>query len=202
VSFQVARGRTLGIVGRNGAGKSTLLRLLGRVGAPDAGRLHVEGRIGALLDLGAGFHPDLTGRENLFVAGVVGGLERRELVARLDAIVAFAELEEFIDSPLRTYSTGMQMRLAFSVAVHIEPDVLLVDEVLAVGDAAFQHKCLERIRRFQRDGCTIVIVSHDTAMIRDLAEEALWLRSGRMAAYGPAGRIVEQYLGDIDAEGT
>jgi len=199
VSFRLARGRTLGIVGRNGAGKSTLLRLLGGVGRPDVGAFRVEGRIGALLDLGAGFHPDLTGRDNLFVGGVVSGLTRREVAARFDSIVEFAELEEFIDNPLRTYSAGMQLRLAFSVAVHVEPEVLLIDEVLAVGDLAYQKRCLERIGKFRAAGCTIMIVSHDTDMIGEFCDEALWLRGGRIAAHGPAGAVVERYV--IDNEG-
>src|SRR5438874_8286664 len=143
LSCSVAAGRTIGVIGGNGAGKSTLLRLIGGVGRPDEGALTVKGRIDALLDLGAGFHPDLTGRENVFISGVINGLTRREVSQQFDSIVAFAELEEFIDSPMRTYSTGMQMRLAFSVATHTHPKVLLIDEVLAVGDLAFQHKCLK-----------------------------------------------------------
>jgi lipopolysaccharide transport system ATP-binding protein len=200
LTFRVAPGRTMGVIGRNGAGKSTLLRLLGGVAPPDAGTLRVHGRVGALLDLGAGFHPDLTGRENLLVGGVIGGLTRREVVARFDSMVSFAELEASIDYPLRTYSTGMQMRLAFSVAVHMQPEVLLVDEVLAVGDVAFQQKCLERIRLFRAEGCTIVIVSHDAAMVQTFCDEALWLSDGRIAALGPAGEVVARYLAPAETE--
>ena len=194
VTFSVAPGRTTGIVGANGAGKSTLLRMIGGVGRPDEGVIEVHGRIGALLDLGAGFHPELTGRENVAVCGVIAGLTRRELAQRFDSIVAFSELQDFIDNPLRTYSSGMQLRLAFAIAVHINPEILLIDEVLTVGDLTFQTKCLERIAQFKASGCTIIIVSHDTGLIRQLCDEALWLRAGRCAAYGAAESVVSQYI--------
>ena len=194
VSFAVQRGQMLGVIGHNGAGKSTLLRLLGGVGQVDKGQVWVNGRIGALLDLGTGFHPELTGRENVYVAGIIGGLTRHALQERFDEIVAFAELESFIDSPLRTYSTGMQMRLAFSVAVHIEPEILLIDEVLAVGDIAFQQKCLDRIASFKQNGCTIVLVSHDVGMVEKLCDQALWLENGAVVALGPAALVTEQYV--------
>jgi len=184
VSCSVAAGRTLGMIGNNGAGKSTLLRLIGGVGRPDEGSVQVHGRIGALLDLGLGFHPDLTGRENVFVSGVIAGLTRHEVAQRFDSIVAFAELQQSIDSPLRTYSSGMQMRLAFAVAIHTEPEILLIDEVLAVGDLAFQRKCLQRIARFKAEGCTILLVSHDATLIQQLCDEVLWLRGGRLVAHG------------------
>jgi lipopolysaccharide transport system ATP-binding protein len=200
VSFRIAPGRMVGVVGPNGAGKSTLLRLLGGVGRPDEGQVTVHGRIGALLDLGVGFQPDLTGRENVFVNGVIAGLTRREIARRFDSIVAFAELEESIDNPLRTYSTGMQMRLGFAVAVHTDPEILLIDEILAVGDLAFQHKCLDRIDQFKADGCTIVLVSHDANSIQQLCDEALWLRRGRLVAYGPADVVAEQYVAEMSAE--
>lgn len=194
VSFTVAPGQMVGVIGRNGAGKSTLLRLLGGVGRPDQGQVTVQGRIGALLDLGAGFHPDLTGRENVYISGVISGLTRRQVSERFDSIVAFAELEEFIDSPLRTYSSGMQMRLAFAVAAHIQADVLLIDEVLAVGDGGFQSKCLNRIARFTQEGSTGVLVSHDLPMVAKLCDQVLWLEKGRLVAYGPAQTVVEEYL--------
>jgi len=194
VSFSVAPGKMVGIMGANGAGKSTLLRLIGGVGRPDEGQIHVNGRIGALLDLGAGFHPDLTGRENVFVTGVISGLSRREVSRSFDSIVHFAELEDFIDSPLRVYSSGMQMRLAFAIAVHIEPEVLLIDEVLAVGDISFQQKCIQRIERFKSQGCTILLVSHEPALITDRCDEALWLRAGQMISYGKAAAVTEQYV--------
>jgi lipopolysaccharide transport system ATP-binding protein len=200
VSFQVAPGRMLGVIGANGAGKSTLLRLVGGVGRPDEGSLRTSGRIGALLDVGADFSADLTGRENVYVSGAIAGLARREIDQRLEAIVAFAELEQFIDSPLRTYSSGMQMRLGFSVAVHTRPEILLIDEVLAVGDLAFQQKCTERIARFKADGCAILLVSHDPALVRELCDETLWLRAGRVAAHGNAETVVAQYLAELETE--
>ncbi len=200
ISFRVAAGTMLGIIGENGAGKSTLLRLIGGVGRPDKGGTQAHGRIGALLDLGASFHSDLTGRENVFVSGVIAGLTRQEVKERFDAIVEFAELENFIDNPLRTYSTGMEMRLAFAIAAHIDPDILLIDEVLAVGDVAFQQKCLHRIAQFKARGCTIVLISHDAAVVRELCDEALWLRQGQLVAHGPAPLVVEQYVAEMMAE--
>ncbi|HZD11294.1 MAG TPA: ABC transporter ATP-binding protein, partial [Candidatus Binatia bacterium] len=184
VSFTVQRGEMVGVIGVNGAGKSTLLRLIGGVGQPDKGQVQTRGRIGALLDLGAGFHPDLSGRENVLVSGVISGLTRQEVLDRFDAIVDFAELAAFIDSPLRTYSTGMQMRLAFAVAVHIEPEILLIDEVLAVGDIAFQNKCLDRIAQFKRKGSTVLLVSHEASLVKKLCDRAIWLREGRIVAQG------------------
>lgn len=200
VNFTVGRGKMLGVIGHNGAGKSTLLRLLGGVGRPSTGSVTVNGRIGALLDLGTGFHPELSGRENVLVAGVIGGLTRKQVEERFDDIVAFAELEQFIDSPLRTYSSGMQMRLAFAIAVHIDPDILLIDEVLAVGDMAFQQKCLNRIDQFRQQGCTIVLVTHEASLVRDLCDEALWLRHGQIAAHGPAEFVVAEYVAEMSAE--
>jgi lipopolysaccharide transport system ATP-binding protein len=199
LNFSVPQGRMVGVIGPNGAGKSTLLQLIGGVLRPDEGQVKTRGQIGALLDLGAGFHPDLTGRENVFVSGVIGGLTRREVVERFDAIVAFSELEEFIDSPLRTYSSGMQMRLAFAVAVHVEPEVLLIDEVLSVGDLSFQTKSFERISYFKAKGCTIILVSHAHEVIRELCDEALWLNWGRLMARGPAGLVVDQYVAATEA---
>lgn len=193
ISFGVAPGEMLGIVGRNGAGKSTLLRLLGRVGRPDEGNITLHGRVGALLDLGAGFHPDLTGRENVFVNAVVAGLLQREVRRNFDSIVEFAEITEFIDNPVRTYSTGMMMRLAFSVAVHTHPAILLVDEHLAVGDQAFQNKCLDRIAQMKADGCAVVLISHNTDQIEALCDRALWLNQGRIWAEGKADVVTERY---------
>jgi lipopolysaccharide transport system ATP-binding protein len=199
VNLQLAAGRMAGVIGRNGAGKSTLLRLIGKVGEATRGQIITRGRIGALIDLGAGFHPDLTGRENVFINGVISGLTRQEVARSFDSIVSFAELEDFIDCPLRTYSTGMQLRLAFAVAVHIQPDILLIDEVLAVGDAAYQHKCLERIAWFKRQGCAILLVSHDARLVSQLCDEALWLDAGRVAAHGAPGEVVEKYLAAVGA---
>ncbi|HEU4325550.1 MAG TPA: ABC transporter ATP-binding protein [Roseiflexaceae bacterium] len=200
VSFNVAPGTMLGVVGANGAGKSTLLRLIGGVGRPDEGRVVTCGRIGALLDLGAGFHPDLSGRENVQIAGVIAGLTRAELAGRFDEIVAFAELECAIDAPLRTYSSGMQMRLAFAVAVHTDPEILLIDEVLSVGDMAFQHKCVARIDQLKAQGCAIVLVSHEVDQLRRLCDQALWLREGQCAAYGAAEAVVGQYVAAMTDE--
>lgn len=197
ITFTVASGEMLGVVGHNGAGKSTLLQLLGGVGRANEGRVRVEGRIGALLDLGSGLHGDLTGRENVFVTAIVAGLTRREVARRFDQIVAFAELEPFIDNPVRTYSTGMQMRLAFSVAVHTDPEVLLVDEFLSVGDLAFQSKCLDRIAELKQNGCAIVLISHDAGQVERLCDRALWLKHGQVAAYGEPQVVAGQYTSEM-----
>ena len=194
VNFAMERGRVLGVIGRNGAGKSTLLRMLAGISRPDEGRIVVGGRVGGLLELTAGFHPDLTGRENVFIGGVIRGLTRREVRDRFDAVLDFAELHHVVDQPLRTYSSGMQMRLAFGVAIYCEPDILLVDEVLAVGDAAFQKKCLDRVADLRAAGCTIVMVSHDAALVRDMCNDALWLREGTVAAFGDAKPVVADYM--------
>lgn len=200
VSFRIARGRMAGVVGHNGAGKSTLLRLLGGIGLPSEGRIKVQGRVGALLDLGAGFRGELTGRENAVVGGVINGLTRREVMQRFDAIVDFAGLGPFIEKPLRTYSTGMRMRLAFAVAVHSEPDILLIDEVLAVGDLAFQQKCLDRIAQFKKAGCTIILVSHDMTLVRQLCDEALWLREGHLVRHDAPRLVIDDYIDEIRTE--
>lgn len=197
ISFEIPSGRMFGILGHNGAGKSTLLRLIGGVGRPDEGNVETRGRIGALLDLGVGFHPDLTGRENVFINGVISGLTRSEVKERFEAIISFAELEGFVDSPLRTYSTGMQMRLGFSIAVHTDPEILLIDEVLAVGDLAFQKKCLERIVQFKERGCTILLISHQADMIGQLCDEVLWLRSGQIVALGSPDDVVSRYVAEM-----
>lgn len=199
VSFSVAPGSVLGVIGANGSGKSTLLRLIGGVGRPDEGHVEVTGTIGALLDLGVGFHPDLTGRENVFVNGVISGLTRREVAKQFDSIVAFAELESFIDNPIRTYSSGMQMRLGFAVAIHARPEILLIDEILSVGDHSFQRKCFERIAQFRAEGCTIILVSHDTGAIRSFCDEALWLNSGRLVLQGRPDVVVNRYIEAAEA---
>jgi lipopolysaccharide transport system ATP-binding protein len=193
IGFSISPGRAVGIVGRNGSGKSTLLRLVAGVIKPDRGEIVVTGRIGALLDIGAGFTDDLTGRENVFVSGVIAGMTKKEISQRFDEIVAFAEIEDFIDHPLRTYSTGMRMRLAFSVSVNIDPDILLIDEVLAVGDAAFQRKCLARIKGMKDRGCTIFFVSHDASQVRALCDDVLFLARGRLKAFGPVSEIMPLY---------
>jgi lipopolysaccharide transport system ATP-binding protein len=194
VSFDVPYGRVVGIVGSNGSGKSTLMRLIAGVGRPDSGSVTVNAHLGALLDLGTGFHPDLTGRENILVNGVISGLTRREVARHFDSIVEFAELRPFIDNPLRTYSSGMQMRLGFAIAIHTRPELLLIDEVLSVGDHSFQQKCLEELAKFRRRGCTIIIVSHDAEQVSEFCDEAIWLSAGRVAGSGPAASVVERYL--------
>jgi ABC-type polysaccharide/polyol phosphate transport system ATPase subunit len=193
VSFEVSPGETVGIVGANGSGKSTLLKLLAGILRPTEGEVEVRGRLAALLELGAGFHPELTGRENVEIAGLLLGLSRKEVAARFDAIVRFAELEEFLDAPLRTYSSGMAVRLGFSIAAHSDPDVLLVDEVLAVGDEAFAHRSLEKFAEFERAGKTILLVSHDLSLVAERCRRALWLDGGRVAADGPARDTVARY---------
>lgn len=200
VSFEVDAGEMLGIIGHNGAGKSTLLQILGQVAYPTEGRLKMQGRIGALLDLGAGFHGDLTGRENVFVTAVVAGLKQKEVARRFDKIVEFSELEAFIDDPVRTYSSGMMMRLAFSVAVHTDPDILLVDEFLSVGDLSFQTKCLNRINEMRDQGSAIVLVSHDVNQVEQLCDRALWLKQGVAVAYGEPSVVVGQYTAEMRSQ--
>jgi lipopolysaccharide transport system ATP-binding protein len=194
VSFEIAQGEMVGLIGPNGAGKSTALKLISRIIGPTSGRVGVNGRVGALLELGAGFHPDLTGRENVYLNGSILRLSRADIRRKLDEIVAFAELERFIDVPVKHYSSGMYMRLGFSVAVHTEPEILLVDEVLAVGDAAFQRKCLDRIDQLHRQGVTILFVSHNLEIVRSVCFRALWLDDGEVVAEGPTETVVARYL--------
>ena len=194
VSFEVPRGSTFGVIGENGSGKSTLLKLMAGITRPTRGSIGVEGRISALIELGAGFHPEISGRENVAINGIMLGLTRREVAERFDAIVAFAELERFIDAPVKTYSSGMYMRLGFSVAIHVEPDVLLIDEVLAVGDEAFTRKCLDKIGEFHRRGKTIVLVSHSLGLVEKMCDDVLWLRRAQVADRGDSKRVVDAYL--------
>lgn len=200
VSFEVAPGETVGFIGANGAGKSTVLKLISRIFEPTSGRIETRGKIGALLELGAGFHPDLTGRENIYMNGSILGLSRAQIRRKLDGIIAFAELENFVDVPVKHYSSGMYVRLGFSVAVHTEPEILLVDEVLAVGDQNFQHKCLERIRSMQRQGITICFVSHALGAVRRLCSRAIWLDEGVVRAMGDVEDAVSAYLHHAAAE--
>jgi lipopolysaccharide transport system ATP-binding protein len=201
VSFDVSPGESVGIIGSNGAGKSTLLRLLCGLGRPTTGSVQIEGRVAALLELGAGFHQHLTGRENLFVSAIVSGrLRRREVADLFDAIVDFAELRDFIDQPLRTYSLGMQMRLGFSVAIHVDPAVMIIDEGLSVGDGHFQQKCRGRIERIRRAGKTLVMVSHDMEMVRSFCTRALWLRRGTLVRDGPLDQVLPEYESVIQQE--
>jgi len=193
VSLAVPYGSTLGIIGRNGSGKSTLIRVMAGIYQPDAGRVSAHGRISALIELGAGFHPEFSGRENVYVNGIILGLSRREIRRRFDEIVAFAGLEDFIDSPVRTYSSGMYMRLGFSVAVHVDPDVLIVDEVLAVGDEAFVRKCVAKMDDFKRRGKTIVVAGHDLVLIERWCDAAILLERGRVAAAGDPAEVTAAY---------
>ncbi len=194
VSFSVEEGETIGVIGSNGAGKSTLLKLISRIIEPTSGEIEVNGRVGALLELGTGFHPDLTGRENIYLNGSILGLSRADIREREDQIIAFAELERFIDMPVKHYSSGMHMRLGFSVAVHTDPKILLVDEVLAVGDENFQHKCLDRIMDLRREGITICFVSHGLGQVRRLCSRAVWLDRGAIRAEGEVQDVVTSYL--------
>ncbi len=194
VSFAVADGEALGIVGRNGAGKSTILKILAGITSPSAGVSRTRGRVAALLEVGTGFHPELTGRENVFLNGAVLGMSRRDLVRRFEDIVNFAGTERFLDTPIKRYSSGMQLRLAFAVAAHLEPDVLVVDEVLAVGDAEFQRKCIGRMAEAEQEGRTVVFVSHDLDTLTRLCRRGIWLEAGQVREVGSAQAIVRDYL--------
>ena len=200
VSFEVPRGSSLGIIGRNGAGKSTLLKLLAGITAPTQGRIVIDGRLAALIEVGSGFHPELTGRENVMLSGAILGMNRREVAAKLSSIVDFAGVQAFIDTPVKWYSSGMYVRLGFSIAAHLEPDVLLVDEVLAVGDAEFQAKCLRRIHDMRDRGVTILFISHDLTTVEQLCDSAVLLDKGRVAATGPPADVVSFYHRQIMAE--
>ncbi|MDI6774085.1 MAG: ABC transporter ATP-binding protein [Verrucomicrobiota bacterium] len=194
VSFKVKRGEVLGIIGRNGAGKSTLLKILSRITEPTSGRAVLRGRVGSLLEVGTGFHPELSGRENIFLNGAILGMKRKEIAAKFDEIVAFAEIEKFIDTPVKRYSSGMYVRLAFAVAAHLDPEILLVDEVLAVGDAAFQKKCLGKMESVAGEGRTVLFVSHNMTAVRGLCRRVLCLDAGIVAEDGEASTTIENYL--------
>ena len=197
VSFDVARGETLGIVGHNGAGKSTILKLLSRITAPTKGTITLDGRVAALIEVGSGFHPELSGRENVFLSGAVLGMRRREIIAKLDRIIEFAGVGPFIDMPVKWYSSGMYVRLGFAVAAHLEADILLIDEVLGVGDAAFQVRSFERIDQLRRDGATVIFISHDLSAIERLCDRAMMMHRGGIAASGPASSIIAQYQAQV-----
>jgi ABC-type polysaccharide/polyol phosphate transport system ATPase subunit len=197
VSFDVGAGKTFGIIGRNGSGKSTMLKMIAGIGRPTSGTVRVNGRVSALIELGAGFHPEISGRENVFINGMMLGLSRRQIAQRFDEIVAFAELVDFIDAPVKTYSSGMYMRLGFAVAIHVDPEILLVDEVLAVGDEAFTHKCLDKLAEFRRLGRTLLLVTHQLDMVTRLCDEALWLDGGLARVQGDPKRVVDAYLTDV-----
>jgi ABC-type polysaccharide/polyol phosphate transport system ATPase subunit len=197
VSFDVPAGKTFGIVGRNGSGKSTMLKLIAGIGKPTSGSVRVDGRVSALIELGAGFHPEISGRDNVYINGMMLGLSRREIARRFDDIVRFAEIEEFIDAPVKTYSSGMYLRLGFAVAINVDPDVLLVDEVLAVGDEAFTHKCLDKFADFRRRGRTVLLVTHSLDLVTRFCDEALWLDGGVVKAQGDPKRVIDAYLMEV-----
>jgi lipopolysaccharide transport system ATP-binding protein len=193
ISFEIRQGESVGLIGSNGSGKSTTLALMAGVLTAQAGTVEVRGRVCPLLELGAGFHPELTGRENIFLNGVLLGLTRREVRSKLEQIVAFSELEPFLDQPVRTYSSGMLARLGFSVAVHLVPEILLIDEILAVGDLRFQVKCREKLEEFKKQGVSIILVSHSLGDVRNFCERAIWLKDGKIAADGEPGSVIRRY---------
>ena len=205
VSFTVEKGEMLGVIGANGSGKSTLLKCLARILAPNAGSIRVDGKVSALLELGTGFHPELSGRENVYLAGSILGLSRGEIDDRFHEVVTFAGVEDFLDTPIKNYSSGMQARLAFAVAINVDPEILLIDEVLAVGDQAFQMRCYERIHDLRRQGKTVVFVSHSLPAVRELCPRVMWLEHGEMKALGDAQSVVHEYLDVVrrsEAEGS
>lgn len=200
VSFDVPMGESLGIIGRNGAGKSTLLKLLSRITEPTSGRIRRFGRVASLLEVGTGFHQELTGRENVYLNGAILGMSRKEIDRKFDQMVAFSEVSRFIDTPVKRYSSGMQLRLAFAVAAHLEPEILIVDEVLAVGDATFQRRCIDRMKVLATSGCTLLFVSHNMEMIPALCNSAIWMQSGRLVEYGSAMQVTDNYLASLAGE--
>ena len=200
VSFEIPTGVTFGLIGENGSGKSTLLKCIAKILTPDAGRVVTHGKVAALLELGSGFHPELSGRENVFLNGSILGLSKAEITRRFDDIVGFAGLERFIDTPVKNYSSGMYVRLGFSVAINVDPDILLVDEVLAVGDETFQRRCAEKFADFRRAGKTIVLVSHAMGQLRNLCDQVAWLEHGRVVRVGEPGNVVDDYVGESHAE--
>ena len=199
VSFEIKRGEVAGIIGLNGAGKSTLLKILSRITGPTGGRADIYGRVGSLLEVGTGFHPELTGRENIYLNGAILGMRKTEIDRKFDEIVSFAEVEKFLDTPVKRYSSGMYVRLAFGVAAHLETELLLVDEVLAVGDAQFQKKCFEKMRDIGVQGRTILFVSHNMSAVRSICKQALIIEKGRVAAYGEIDETVDRYLSQVSS---
>ena len=194
VSFEVPQGAAVGVIGRNGAGKSTLLKILSRITKPTRGQARIRGRVGSLLEVGTGFHPELTGRENIFLNGAIIGMRKAEIVRKFDEIVAFAEVEKFLDTPVKRYSSGMYVRLAFAVAAHIDTEILVIDEVLAVGDVAFQRKCLGKMGDVSHSGRTVLFVSHNMQAVRSLCSQAMWLEQGQLKAFGPSTSVIEGYV--------
>jgi lipopolysaccharide transport system ATP-binding protein len=202
VSFTVARGETVGIIGPNGAGKSTLLKILSEITAPTRGMVRLHGRLSALIEVGSGFHPELTGRENVFLSGSILGMRRAEIISKLDQIIAFADIGDFIDAPVKWYSSGMYVRLGFAIAAHLDPQILLVDEALAVGDEEFQGKCYERITSLRQSGKTTIFISHDLHAVERLCDRALLMQHGRIALDGPAPDVISAYRRGVADRGA
>ena len=202
ISFNVKKGEAIGLIGKNGCGKSTTLKMLTRIMYPTSGAIELKGRVSSLIELGAGFHPDMSGRENIFTNASIFGLNHAEIERRLDDIISFSELEEFIDNPVRTYSSGMYMRLAFAVAINVDADILLIDEILAVGDVSFQEKCFEKLKEIKRKGTTIVIVSHVTQQIKNICDRAIWIDEGLIREEGKPDLVTGHYLEIMDKRRT
>lgn len=202
INLIIESGKTVGLIGHNGSGKSTLLKLITKIIYPTSGEIITHGRVSSLLELGAGFHPDFTGRENIYINASIFGLSRKEIDSKLESIIEFSELRDFIDSPIRTYSSGMYTRLAFSVAVHVSPDILLIDEILAVGDINFQKKCIAKIKEFKKKGVTMVFVSHNMNDVLEICDSVVWLDKGRMIEYGDTETIARKYLAEMDRRGS
>ena len=200
VSLQIEQGEVVGIIGRNGAGKSTLLKMLSRITAPTEGRIRIDGRVASLLEVGTGFHQELTGRENIFLNGAILGMSRAEIIRKFDEIVEFSEIEEFLDTPVKRYSSGMYVRLAFAVAAHLDPEILIVDEVLAVGDAAFQKKCLGKMGSFAGSGKTVLFVSHNMEAVRNLCQRSVWFKDGKLHKDGEVDEVIEAYFNSVSNE--
>lgn len=200
ISFQVKKGEAVGLIGHNGCGKSTTLKLLTRIIYPDKGSIQISGRVSSLLELGAGFHPDMTGRENIYINAAIFGLSRKEIDRRIPDMIRFSELEAFIDHPVRTYSSGMYMRLAFSVAIHVDAEVLLIDEILAVGDVNFQQKCFDKLKSLKKENTTIVVVSHSLGQIEEICDRTLWIDQGKIREDGPPKTVHEKYLAAMEQE--
>ncbi len=200
VSFEVPTGSTFGLIGSNGSGKSTLLKCLARIYTPDEGSITANGRVASLLEVGSGFHPELSGRDNIFLNGSILGMNRKEIQSKFDDIVAFSGVEQFIDQPVKNYSSGMYVRLGFSVAIHVDPDVLVVDEVLAVGDAEFQQKCREKFQEYRREGRTVILVSHSMDLVTEMCDQVAWLNHGSLIEVGEAAPVIASYLDGLPKE--
>lgn len=194
ISFTVKKGESIGLIGRNGCGKSTMLKMLTRIYYPNKGKIKVDGRVSSLIELGAGFHPDMTGRENIYINASIFGLSRKEIDKRVESIIDFSEIRDFIDNPVRTYSSGMYMRLAFSVAISVDADILLIDEILAVGDANFQIKCFNKLKELKSQGITIVLVSHNISSIIDFCDKCIWIENGKLASIGNTNETTKKYV--------